>query len=128
MGKAGTSGGFFERSCDLSNYKKGGICLEYLNLMSKDAPPRKLVGELFCNFVSQDHCQKALRDISTRQSVGLFWVPGHSGVRGNEIGNGLAREGTVHQFVGPEPALWVSRQNIRKKIKRFIDRQHTAMW
>jgi len=45
-----------------------------------------------------------------------------------EIGNGHAREGTVHQYVGPEPALWVSRQNIRKKIKRWIDRKDMAMW
>ena len=28
-------------------------------------------------------CQKALNDISTRHSVGLFWVPGYSGVGGN---------------------------------------------
>ena len=28
-------------------------------------------------------CQKALNNISTRHSVGLFWVPGHTGVRGN---------------------------------------------
>jgi hypothetical protein len=47
---------------------------------------------------------------------------------GIETGDGLARKGTVHQFVGPEPVLWVSRQNIRKKIKRWIDRQHVAMW
>jgi hypothetical protein len=59
--------------------------------------------------------------------VGRFWVPGHSGVRGNEIGSGYAREGTVHQFVGPELALLVSRQNIRKKIKRWMDRQHMVM-
>jgi len=32
-----------------------------------------------------------------------------------ETDDGLAREGTVHQFRGPEPALLVSRQNIRKK-------------
>ena len=44
-----------------------------------------------------------------------------------ENGDGLAREGTFHQFVGPEPALWVSRQNIRKKIKCWIDRQHMVM-
>ena len=39
----------------------------------------------------------------------LVWVPGHSGVRGSETGDGLAREGTVHQFVGPKPALGVFR-------------------
>ena len=34
-----------------------------------------------------------------------------------------------HQFVGPEPTLGISRQNIRQKIKRWIDnQQHMVMW
>jgi len=44
-----------------------------------------------------------------------------------ENGDGLSREGTVHQFVVPELALLVSRQNIRKNIKRWMDRQHMVM-
>jgi hypothetical protein len=58
-------------------------------------------------------CQRAL-NISTHNSVGFFWVPGHSGICGNEIADELAREGSVHQFVRPQPALGVSRQNTRK--------------
>jgi len=58
----------------------------------------------------------------------LFWVPGHSRVCGNEIADKLARDGTVHQFAGHEPALGVSGQNIRKKIKCWMDNQHMAMW
>jgi ribonuclease HI len=58
-----------------------------------------------------------LNDISTRHSVELFWVPGHSRVRGNESADQLSRERTVHQFVGLEPALGVSRQNKTKKYK-----------
>jgi ribonuclease HI len=50
-------------------------------------------------------CQKALNDISTSNSVELFWISVHSGVRGNEAVDGLAKEGVVHQFVGPESAL-----------------------
>jgi len=38
-------------------------------------------------------CQKALNDISTRHTVGLYWVSGHTGVQGNEIANKLARDG-----------------------------------
>jgi hypothetical protein len=61
-------------------------------------------------------CQRALNDISTYHSVGLFWVPGHSGIRGNKIADELAREGSVHHFVGLELALGVLRQSIKKKI------------
>jgi ribonuclease HI len=54
-------------------------------------------------------CQKALNDISTRHAVGLYWVPGRAGVRGNEIADELAKGGSVLGFLGPEPALGVSR-------------------
>jgi len=73
-------------------------------------------------------CQRALDDISTHHSVGLFWVPGHSGVRGNEIADELARKGSTNHFVGPEPAVGVSRQCIRRKIQCWLDRQHLVRW
>jgi hypothetical protein len=60
--------------------------------------------------------------------VGLFWVPGHSGIRGNEITLELAREGSAHHFVGPEPAVGVSRQCIRREIQCWLDRQHLIRW
>jgi hypothetical protein len=45
-------------------------------------------------------CQKALNDISTWHSVGLFWGLRHSRVCGNEIAMKPVRGGTLHQFVG----------------------------
>jgi ribonuclease HI len=65
-------------------------------------------------------CQQALNDISTRHAVGLYWVPGHAGVRGNEITDRLARNGSAQRFVGPEPFLGVSGQTIRRKMKSWI--------
>jgi len=50
-------------------------------------------------------CQKTLNHISARNPVGLFWVPRHAGLRGNEIADEVARDGSVLRFVGPEPAL-----------------------
>ena len=72
-------------------------------------------------------CQKAL-NISTQHSVRLFQVTGHSQVHGNETADELPSRGTVHQFAGSEPGLDVSRQNIRKNIKCWMDNQHMAMW
>jgi hypothetical protein len=37
------------------------------------------------------------------------------------------KEGNVQQFVGPKPALGVSRQITRRKIKLWIESLHMAM-
>jgi ribonuclease HI len=55
---------------------------------------------------------------------GAVWVPGHAGVQGNEITDELTRGGSALKFVGPEPALGVSRQDIRKRIRRGLVNQH----
>ena len=65
---------------------------------------------------------------STRYIVGLYWVPGQAGVRGNEIADKLARGGSVQRFVGPEPFLGVSRHNIRRKIKCWMENEHLVLW
>jgi hypothetical protein len=73
-------------------------------------------------------CQKVLDDISTYYSVGPFWVPGHSGICGNEIANELTKEGSVHHFAGPDPALKVSRQSMGRKIQCWLHKQHMIRW
>jgi hypothetical protein len=50
------------------------------------------------------------------------------GVRGNEIADWLARSGSGQRFIGPEPFLEVSRQNISRKMKRWMKNQHLALW
>jgi len=39
----------------------------------------------------------------------LYWVPGHAGVRGNEIADEQTMDGSVLKFVGLELALGISR-------------------
>ena len=66
--------------------------------------------------------------ISTQHVVGLYWLPGHTVVRGNEITNELARDGSVLQFVRPEPALGVCRQDIRRRFRCWLVNQRWIWW
>ena len=72
-------------------------------------------------------CQKTLNNTSTQHTVELYWIPGHSGVQGNEIADKLTRNGCL-KFGGSEGSLGVSRQNKEKKIKSWMDNQHLARW
>jgi predicted Zn-ribbon and HTH transcriptional regulator len=60
--------------------------------------------------------------------VGIYWVPGHAGVRGNETANRHVRNGSASGYVGPELALGVSRQDLRSKINRWLGNQHQRQW
>jgi len=42
--------------------------------------------------------------------------------------NLLARGGSVLEFLGPEPALGVSRQDIRRRIRRWLVNKHWVRW
>jgi hypothetical protein len=60
--------------------------------------------------------------------VGLYWVPGHVGVRGNETADGLARNSFATGCVGLEPALGISRQDLRNKIGHWLENEHRRRW
>ena len=72
--------------------------------------------------------KKALNDIFTWHAVRLYRVPGHAGGRGNEITDEFARGGSVLGFLRPEPALGGSRQDIRRRISRWLINQHWVRW
>jgi hypothetical protein len=69
-----------------------------------------------------------LNDISSRHVVGLYWVPGHAGIGGNEIADELMREGSAQTFLGLELALGVSKQVIQQKLDRWLMNQHRVRW
>ena len=49
-------------------------------------------------------------------------------MQGNEIADRLARDDSVQRLVGLEAFLGVSRQNIQRKMKRWMEKQHLVLW
>jgi len=78
---------------------------KYMSICSNSQAALKALKAVRTTSPLVHQCQKALNDISIRHTVGLFWAPGHAGIWGNEIADGLARGGTALRFLGPEPAL-----------------------
>jgi hypothetical protein len=70
----------------------------------------------------------SLNDISALNAVGLYWIPGLVGVRGNETAEGLVRNGSTSGFVGLQLALGVSQQDLRNEISCWLGNQHRRRW
>ena len=60
--------------------------------------------------------------------MGLFWVPGHAGVWGNENADELTNGSSALRFHGPELALVVSRREIQNRQSCWLANQHKARW
>jgi hypothetical protein len=60
--------------------------------------------------------------------VGPYWVPGHAGIRGNDIADEVARDGSALEFHGPEPAFGVFKEVIQKRLSRWLANQHWTRW
>jgi hypothetical protein len=50
------------------------------------------------------------------------------GIDGNEIADQLARQGSSHPLIGPEPALGISAKVARRVIRDWMSRKHEQHW
>jgi hypothetical protein len=62
--------------------------------------------------------------LAENNRVQLIWVPGHECIVGNETANQLARIGSEHPFLGPEPACIISIGVAKKAVRDWTDRIH----
>ena len=73
------------------------------------------------------HCQRVLDDLYTHHLVThlgswTFWC----NCKWNS--NKFAKEGSAHQFVGPQRTLGISGKNIRHIIKGWLFKQYMTLW
>jgi len=100
---------------------------KYVSIFSDSQVALKALQAAKTKYPLLQHCQEALNHSCTRHEVGLYWVPGHAEVQGNENTNKLSRDNSFQKFVGPELSLGFCRQNIKRRIK-LVDNEHLVMW
>jgi RNase H len=65
-------------------------------------------------------CWLALQNLLQYSVVELLWVPGHSGVEGNEKADGLTMMGSDSQFLGPELCLALPTTVDKTEIRDWV--------
>lgn len=75
-----------------------------------------------------NRCRESLKVLSEHNEVTLIWVPGHSDVRGNEMADKLARQGSKASYIGPEPRLSTCAGLMSSLIKQKVREEHQLMW
>ncbi|KAJ8959714.1 hypothetical protein NQ318_021908 [Aromia moschata] len=73
-------------------------------------------------------CKKILNDLASCNRVILTWVPGHSGVLGNEEADRLARVGSIGYPIGPEPILGVPYSMGVSTMKELLNKEFEKSW
>ena len=108
----------------MNNYFAGQkilICsdnLLALNSIKKTKIDSRLVGD----------CCKKLNELGRNNEVVLTWVPGHTGIDGNEKADKLAKKGAENKLIGPEPYTGISLRTVKYGKKEWLNQNFYEYW
>lgn len=109
--------------CLKRRYRNANICIcsdskAALNALKSRTYTSRLVWE----------CSKLLQQLSYRNKVNLYWVPGHCGIEGNEKADQLAKQGSSMQFIGPQPFFGMASCALKMQLKSWMKAKIKLNW
>ncbi|XP_032689440.1 uncharacterized protein LOC116852838 [Odontomachus brunneus] len=71
-------------------------------------------------------CKQALNKLGETNKVTIIWIPGHRGLHGNEVADGLAKLGTLEDPV--EQEMGIPFAVGKEYIKKSLEKEHLDSW
>jgi ribonuclease HI len=114
------------KACIMENTEKGYKGMN-IYLLSDSQAAIKAPNNFQINSKLVWDCHQSLVTLAEHNRVQLIWVPGYMGIDGNEMADQVAKSGSSHQFIGPEPALGISAKTAREVIREWTNRKHRIL-
>lgn len=86
------------------------------------------IGNFVCKSKLVNECKHNLNILGTHNTVKLIWIPGHSGLDGNEEADSLARKGSATTPCGPGPFLCLGWPHASNAIKTQVQNLKRSYW
>src|SRR5699024_7686009 len=107
----------------LKNYRGSDIAIlsdsqKAIKALSSYAISSKIVWE----------CLGKLNELDKDNRVSMVWIPGHTGIEGNEKANKLAKAGTSTPFVGPEPFCGLGQHTLKQHYNAKEESDRALLW
>jgi ribonuclease HI len=101
------------------NYKNRNICIP-----SDSQTAIKALDSYQINSKLVWDCHQFLSQLAEHNRVQIIWVPGHEGIKGNEVADQLAKLGSESPFIEPEPACGISVGIAKRAVRDWTNRDH----
>ncbi|KAJ8915922.1 hypothetical protein NQ315_015537 [Exocentrus adspersus] len=93
--------------------EKRGPNRRSIKIFSDSQAALKALGSYRCTSKAVWNCQQTLSRVGRTNRLILVWIPGHIGLKDNEVADSLAKRGVALEFIGSEPVLGLSSSTAR---------------
>ena len=73
-------------------------------------------------------CIETLNTLGLEKRITIGWIPGHTGVQGNEIADKLAKQGAATPLEGPEPGMGITHSFLKRHLKNIVIEETNKHW